>query len=302
MNALINRLPLHQRGQAWMLVSCVAYATLWISIRWGSETMHPNLIAFYRCFIGLLTLTPLIVLHGRTLLGTSRLMTHLRRSTSGVIAMFATFYAIANAPMATAMSINYAAPLFATLGAVLFLGETIRLRRMVALAAGFAGVLIVMRPGAMPLTPGIVAAMISAVGTAFSLIAIKQLTATEDPRTVVIYSFVLMTPPALLAALPHWQWPTLEELGLLLLVGLCASIGQTATVRAFAMADATAILPLDFLRFVLVILAGILLFGESFDGFTALGGIIILASTIYVAHREQVATRAHNPASQPPIQ
>jgi drug/metabolite transporter (DMT)-like permease len=291
MNALINRLPAHWRAQAWMVVAGIGFAALWGSIRWASETMHPFLVAFYRCFFGLLILAPLLIGQNRLVLTGSRFSVHARRAVSGVIGMFATFYAIAHAPMATVMSINYAAPLFATIGAVVFLNETIRFRRLAALAVGFLGILIVMRPGSLPLTPGVIASIISAVATAFSIIAVKQLADTEDPRAVVIYSFLLMVPPSFLVALAHWQWPTLGELGILLLVGASATIGQTGMVRAYALGDASALLPLDFIRFLLVILMSIVVFAEPFDGLTVLGGAIILASTIYVARREAAVSR-----------
>lgn len=301
MDALIGRLPRHLQGQAWMLAACVVFALLWTAIRWASETLHPFVVAFYRCFFGLITLLPMLVVHHRTVLATSRFPIHLRRATSGMIAMLATFYAIANAPLATVMSINYAAPLFATIAAVLFLGERIRARRMIALAVGFTGILVVMRPGAVPLSAGVVAAMLSAVATAASIVSVKQLTQTDDPRAVVAYSFLLMLPPAFIVALFFWQWPSWQELGILALVGVTASLAQTALVRAFSLAEATAVLPLDFFRLVLVVIIGIVVFGEAFDGWTVLGGVIILASTIYVAHREAAAARAIKPASQPPL-
>jgi drug/metabolite transporter (DMT)-like permease len=117
---------------------------------------------------------------------------------------------------------------------------------------------------------------------------------------VVVYSFILMTLPSLLVALPFWTWPRHPETWALLLgVGGCAVAGQMATTKAFALADATAVLPYDFARMVCIGIIGVLIFAEPFDRWTLLGALIIFGSTVYLAHRERVAARVHKPASAP---
>lgn len=284
--------PAAARAAAWMVLACFAFAALWGFIRLGSQSgLHPFALVFFRNLFGLLFIVHMIVGMGPSLWQTRRIGTHIRRATSGVIATFATFYAVANAPLADAMAITYGAPLFATIGAVLFLGERIRARRVIALVAGFAGVLVVLRPGHVPLTPGIAAALVAAVATAFSVIAVKQLSGTEDPRAVVVYSFVLMLPPSLLIAMPYLTMPSLTQCLYLLAIGGLATLGQVGTVRAMRLADASAVMPYDFVRFALVVAISVFAFGEPFDVFTALGGGIILLATIYMAHRESRAAR-----------
>ncbi len=282
-----------------MVVSCLAFASMWGAIRWASETLNPFIIVFYRNLLGSLLIMPMLVSGRGAMLKTARLGTHVRRATSGVVATFATFYAISHAPLATAMAISNTTPLIATLGAALFLGERLRWRRTTALVIGFVGMLVVVRPGQLPMTPGILAAMVAAIATAFSIVAIKELTRTESPRSVVAFSFLLMLPPSLLAALPFWRWPTVPELGILLLIASLATLGQSTLVRAFQHAEATAVLPYDFVRFGTVVLIGALAFGEPIDGYTLLGGSLILIVTIYLAHREAVAARVVKPASSP---
>lgn len=284
-----------------MVLASLSFASMWGVIKYASQTLgyHPFMIVVARNFFGLIACLPLIVSLGPGLLRTDRLMIHLRRATSGLVATFATFYAISHAPLATAMSINYAAPLIATVGAVLFLGEQIRIRRILALIVGFMGVLIVLRPGQSPMTPGIAAALVSAVATAFSVVAIKQLTATDDPRAVAIFSFVLMLGPSILVALPVWQWPSWQDVPLLAGVGLLATLGQLTLTRSYRLADVTVLMPFDFVRFGGVILIGWLFFGEHMDTMTILGGLIIFGATIYLAHRERVAARSVMPTHQP---
>lgn len=285
----------------WTVLASLSFATMWGVIKYTSQTLgyHPFMIVVARNFFGTIVCIPMMIALGPSLLKTTRLSAHARRATSGVIATLATFYAISNAPLATALSINYAAPLIATVAAVLFLEERIRIRRMVALAVGFIGVLIVLRPGQMPMSLGILAAIISAVATAFSIVAIKQLTATDDYRAVIIYSFVLMLVPSILIALPYWRWPDMAHLPVLALTGLLAAIGQIGLTRSYRLVEVTVLMPFDFIRFGGVITIGWLFFRESVDGTTILGGSIIFLSTIYLAHRERIAARSVMPARQP---
>jgi drug/metabolite transporter (DMT)-like permease len=283
----------------WILASCFCFAAMWAVIRLASVDLHPFVLVFWRNLIGPLIMLPLLLRSGTAWLRTTRITAHMRRATSGIIATLATFYAVANTPMATAIAISYATPLITTIAAVLFFGETIRARRVAALVVGFAGVLIVVRPGHVPLSHGIMAALVAVVSTAFSLIAVKQLTATEDSRAIVFYSFLLMVPPSFLSAWPVWQWPHGFGWLLVSLIALLAVLGQTTMVRAYALAETSALLPYDFVRFMLIIAIGIIWFGERLDVYTLFGGAIILGSTLYLAHRERVAAHSQKPTSAP---
>ena len=284
-------LPASARGPAWMLLACISFAVMWVVIRLVSRTVHPFEVVFFRNLFGLAALTPML-LRRPALLDSARALPNLRRASSGLIATLATFYAVANAPLATALAINYTAPLFATVGAMLFLGERIHVRRGLALAVGFAGMLVVVRPGALPLTPGIAAAVLSAVATAFSYLAIRALVGRDDPRSVAAWSFVLMLVPSGLVAAFVWSWPDPTAWGLLAVIGGLAALGQLGLAFAFASAEASAVLPYDFVRFGLITLGGIVVFGERYDVLTLGGGAIILGATIYLAMREAAVARA----------
>ncbi|MEY3268042.1 MAG: hypothetical protein RL480_802 [Pseudomonadota bacterium] len=279
------------RGILWMILSCIAFASMWVMIRFASHDVHAFVIVFFRNLFGTLVLVPMM-LRNKGLMRIGRLRANLRRATSGFIATTGTFYAVSHAPLATALSINYTAPLFATVGAVLFLGEKIQARRVVALIIGFAGMLIVVRPGALPMTPGVLAAMLSAVSTSFSIIAIRQLVASDDSRSVAAWTFILMTPPSLVLAVLYWTPPPLALWPLLFVIGCVAAVGQLAMNRAFALAEASAVLPYDFVRFGLVTIFGIAIFDERLDAMTILGGIVIFGATVYLAVRERQVARA----------
>jgi len=276
---------LSRSGPFWFIISCIAFAAMWVMIRYAARQLHSFEIVFFRNALGLLFLLPMI-LGTPGLIRRDRVRVHLRRAASGFIATIGTFYAVANAPLADVLAINYTAPLFGTIGAVLMLGEVIRARRVAALAVGFVGMLLVLRPGSVPLSPGIIAAIISAVATGYSIVAMRTLVGVDDARAVAAWTFILTTLPSLGVALFVWTMPPPAVWPLLAGIGAMAAVGQLTLARAFSLSEASAVLPLDFVRFGLITAAGVLLFGERYDLLTLAGGALILASTIYLAVRE----------------
>lgn len=284
---------------ALMVASCFAFAAMWALIRYAAADVPSTMAVLARYLVGTVIFC---LLHARSLasvLGTRQIGSHIRRGIAGTVGTLTLFYAIAHAPMAQVLAINYAAPLFATIGAVLLLGERIRARRIAALIVGFAGVLIVLRPGHIPLSPGIIAAVVAALAVAAAVMSIKQLVGGDSATTVVGWSFILPLPVIFLIALLDWQWPQLATLPLLVGIGLFAYLGQVLMTRSFALADATAVMPYDFVRFLLITLVGVLLFDEGVDAATIAGGTIIFASSVYLAYREAVAARPARVAGQP---
>jgi len=115
---------------------------------------------------------------------------------------------------------------------------------------------------------------------------VKSLTRTERPDTIVLYMGLWMTPVSLVPALFVWQWPSWPVLGWLVVVGLLASIAQRAMARSFAVADASAVMPLDFSRLLFAAVLGLVLFGEAPDLWTWIGAGVIFTATVYTARRE----------------
>ena len=279
------------RGTLWMLAGACFFACMWGLIRLASHELNSMVIVLYRFLLGAILI--LLIHHRRlpSIFDTSHIAIHIRRNIISIFAVHLLFYAISAAPLPNVLAINYAQPLFITIGAVLFLGERIRIRRILALIAGFSGVLLVLRPGSVPMTPGIMAALASAVVSAMAYVQIKQLTAVDSSDTVVAWSFVLPVPIVFLTALPFWQWPSAHAWLILCALSAFAYGGQACMTRALKIAEMTAVMPYDFLRFVLVTLISISFFHERFDIYTVIGGAVIFASAVYLAYRESVAAR-----------
>lgn len=292
-------MPAVPKAIALKVLSAAIFAVLWVLIRYASETLPPPLIVFYRTLFGLLFMGTLFARSARGLLKTARLPLHLLRGLSGVAAMYLTFFAVSLAPLANVVAISYATPLFATVAAVLLLDERIRARRMTALLIGFAGVLLVLRPGLhMPLL-GEWLALGSAVMVAFSLTCVKLLARSERPETIVLFSFIVALPINFAVALFFWRWPSPGEFVLLAAIGIGANLGQITMTRAFALADASALLPFDFVRLLVASAFAAALFGERLDAWTAAGAGIILAASVYLAHRERQLARAASRSGAP---
>ena len=284
--ARVGGLSDQAQAVVYMLVSCIVFTVMWAIIRHTSESVHPALIIFYRTLFGVVVLLPTLLRGGKGMLRVNRLSLYLLRGLFSVMGLYGGFFAVTLIPLADVVAITYAAPLFVTVGAILLLGERLHWRRILATIIGFIGVMIVLRPGAQPLSVGVLAAVAGTLGFSGAMLTIKVLSRTEKPETIVAYAFLMALPVTLATASPVWQWPDLASLALLILIGVMATVGQVTMTRAFALGEATAILPLDFSRLLLAVILGTLLFGDAIDGFTITGGLVILAATVYTAHRE----------------
>ena len=273
------------------MMACAGFtiAVLWAVLRHASEFMHPLYMVFWRSLFGAMVLIPWILRQGKGVLKTDRMPLLFVRSITGFIAMVGIFYSVAHIPLAQAMAINYSGPLFASLGAVLIFGELMKARRVAALIVGFLGVLVVLRPGVDDFSLGTAAALLGALGMASSMLAIRALGTTESNQAIVIYGNMLALPFAAVLAVMYWQWPSWYEFGLLVVIGALSTVAQLFMNRALIVAETGAIIPIDFLRLVFVSVLGAVLFGQSIDAFMWLGGIVILASVVYITRREAKA-------------
>ena len=175
---------------------------------------------------------------------------------------------------------------------MLVLGEVVRIRRIAALVAGFVGALVIVRPGMAALDPGSLLVLGSSAVWAVAMILIKLLARTESSLTMTAYMAVFLTPLSAIAAAFVWQWPSLEDLGWFALMGSFGTLAHLCFGQAFREADTTVVLPVDFLRLIWASVYGYLLFNEIPVLFVWIGGVIIFASTLYLAYREAKVARA----------
>lgn len=285
-----------------MLASTMAFGLMVVAIRLASAQLSTLQIAFFRNLFGLLFLLPMLLRPGRPLPRTAQLPRYLLRTAIGLVSMLAGFWAIGHLPLSQAIALSYSTPLFATLAAALWLGETVRLRRWLAVLCGFAGVLLIVRPGAAAFSPGTLAAVLAAVMSALVAIQIKQLARVDAANTVVFYTYAFWVPMSLLPALFVWRWPHGIDWLWLLATGLFGTLGQLLWTHALRLGEVSALTPISFTQLPLVALFGWWLFDETPDGGTVLGALVILGANAYIAHREAVLARraARAGAGTPP--
>lgn len=292
-------IPAPARGALWAILGAAGIAVMTALIRHTSHELHPFVVGFFRSLFGLLIMVPWLMKVGLRGLRTKKLHLYLLRGTTGMIGLMTWFSAVAYIPVAEATALFFTSSLFATVLAIFVLGEKVGPRRWGAALVGFAGVLIILRPGIVEPSYGAMLALASALTVGFSMTFVKLLSRTEPVFAIITYMTIILTPLSLIPALFFWQWPTLATLGWLALLAGSATIGHIGITRAFGLADTTAILPFFYFQLPFVALIGFVAFAELPDIYTWLGAGVIASSSIYIAHREARLARA--PGADPPV-
>jgi drug/metabolite transporter (DMT)-like permease len=275
------------RGILWMLAATLLFVVMHGAIRNIANQVDPFEIAFFRNIFGLIFLGPVFLRHGLAPLRTKQFGMHFWRAVINLINMVAFYFGLATTPLAEATALNFTAPLFATLLATFFLGEKIRIRRTVALAIGFVGAIVILRPGMAAINPGALAVLFAAVLWGGIMIMIKLMARTESSLTITAWVLILMTVMSFPPALYVWKMPTAIQFGWLAFIAVTGTIGQLMLAQALKEAEATSIMPIDFFRLIWAAAIGYLAFTEIPDVYTWAGGTMIFGSATYIAFREK---------------
>ncbi len=284
-SAWAQALPNGTRGAMWALAAAIAFGTMEVMVKLIGAALHPFQIAFFRSLVALLTLMPLFVAYGRALFNTRRLGGHFLRAILGYASMTFGFFALVHLPLAEAVALGYVRGLFLVPLAVMLLGETTNWRRWLAMGCGFAGVLVMLRPGAGVFDPAAIFALLAGFFVAFVSVFMKRLSETERPQVIIFWFAAFTTLLAAGPAIAVWRWPEPALWPAVLALGVLGSLGQYCIVRAFRIADATAVDSVDYTRLIYSAGVGMLVFGEALTLPTVAGALIIAASTLYIARQ-----------------
>lgn len=274
-----------------MLGGMAMFSAMNVTIRMVSDGLDSTLVVFLRNLfsLALVVLWSCVLQQRLPRFPTHRVTSHFWRAAVGFIAMELWFYSITLLPLTLATALSFTTPIFSTIAAMVFLGERAGIRRWSAIFVGFIGMLIILRPGISDIDTKAMYVLISSCMMAIAGILVKTLTRTEPPETIVFYMALFMTPLSLIPAIPHFQPLSAVQLGLILLIALFSTSAHLLMTRAFKRADMVMLMPFDFSRLVFTAIMAYIMFGETVDAPTVAGSIIIVASTVYIAHRE--ATR-----------
>lgn len=283
------RLSDNTRGIAWMLASGILFSCMAALIKHVGTSFEAIQMAFFRTGFGFLAILPFVAFSGgMKVIRTRRPWGHLLRGVCGAGAMACSFYAVAELPLADATAYTFTKPLFLVLLAALFLGEKIRLRRAVATAIGFAGILLMMQGQGFrgELEWASLVALVGAALVAVVVVQVKRLMRTEAPITVLFWFGLISTVLTAVPALLVWRHPTWEELLLLVAIGATGASAQSCIIRGYRVAEATIIAPFDYIRLLYAAALGFFLFGEIPGWWTVAGAGVVVAATLYIALRE----------------
>ncbi len=251
----------------------------------GSD-IPPIQASFIRYVFGLILLVPLIIKMNIKWPKGKKLALYSARGIAHAVAVSLWFYAMARIPITDVIAIGYTAPIYVTIGAALFLGERLRLHRVLAVVAGFIGTLVILRPGFQELEIGALAQIAAAPIFAASFLMAKVLTRDEHPVVIVVMLTIFCTAALAPGAIWQWQNPTMTELAWLAVVALFATLGHFAQTKAYQAAPITATQPVWFLQLVWGALIGWFIFDESVDPYVLAGAGIIITAVTYISHRE----------------
>lgn len=274
------------RGGLWMAAAAASFTVMTALIRETAKEVHPFEIAFFRALVNLVLMLPYAIRTGPAGLKTSNHKAFALRAVCGLVFLMTYFSGAALIPVAESQALTFTSPLWGVLLAVLFLGERMTPARALAVIAGFAGVLVILRPGIVQVSLGAILVLAGALAAAASNTIVKFTTRTDHPDAVVLYQMIYVTPLIFVPALWVWTWPTFYQLLLMFGVGFFATLNQRFLSRAYAAADATVVVPFEFARLPFAAMIGFAALGELPDVWAWLGGAVIFGASLYMVRRE----------------
>ena len=277
------------KGAWWMIAAAAALTAMAICIRY-LPAYSVLLMIFLRNVINLFLMAPSLFRQGKAVFQTERLGTHALRNAFLYSGNVAWFFGVTKISLADVASLQFTSPLFTAIIAAAFLGERIGGHRLIAILVGFAGALIIIRPGIIPVNIGTLSILLAAFLYSCAHVVTKRLSDTESGSTVVFYMSVTILVYSAIPAFFVWQTPTWADMPAMIGLGITGYATHYCITRSLAVGDASFVIVFDFMRLPFSALLGWLLFTEILDGWTAAGALIIFAAGYYSTIREAKAS------------
>lgn len=279
--------PSTAKAAVWMAGWLTLMVVIAVAGREATRELSVFQVMLLRSAIGLALIAPLVrAAGGLAALRTQRLRDHALRNIVHYAAQYGWLAALTMIPLAQVVAIEFTMPIWTVLLAAAFLGERISAAKTIAVALGLVGVTLIVRPGgAGGVEPGQFVALAAALGFAVSVVMVKSLTRSDGAVVIIFWMLVLQSLLGLIPALATWRWPSPAGWGWVLLVAFCGTYSHYCMARALAHADATVVVPMDFLRVPLTALAGWLIYAERLDLLTVLGAALILGGNLLNTRR-----------------
>lgn len=282
-------------GLFWMLVTGLLFIMVTALVKYMGPRLPAAEAAFLRYGLGLVFLLPALGSLKAAHLTKRQWSLFGVRGFCHALGVILWFFAMTRIPIAEVTAMNYLAPIYVTIGAAIFLGEKLALRRIVAVMMGLLGAAIILRPGFREVSIGHIAMLVAAVVFAGSYLVAKVLADETRPAVVVAMLSIFVTLGLAPFAIPVWIAPSWEEVAILFAVAVFATSGHYTMTLAFAAAPVTVTQPVTFLQLVWATALGALVFSEPVDIWVILGGFVILSSVTFITWREAMLNRVITP-------
>ena len=274
---------LSQRARSTTIACAIAASACFAGTFTLVRVLAPDLpaleIVFFRNVFGFLLVLPLVGSTGLRVASAASHRLYAARGCLGFVAMGLWYLGVAHLPLNDSTALSFTSPLFATLGAILFLGERVDGARWGALAVGFAGVLLVLRPGLNEVTWPEISILGSSVLVGLNTIIVKKLTRAESSRTIIAYMSLYMVPFSALAVIPVWTSPPPHTWPALIAVAVLSTAGNLLLTRTLAVWKASSVVSLDFVRLPMASILAWMVFGEVADRWAWIGATVIVTAT-----------------------
>ena len=269
-----------------MFISVCAFSLMDVIVKW-SDDYPVGQVLFFRGFCGII---PILFLIPKdrfiNFYKTDRPLLHLKRCLAGLIALVSIFVALRNLPLATVVSITFAAPIFTTIFSIFLLNEKVRLYRWLAVLIGFLGVIIISEPGFASLNIYYLYPIIFCLGLSYVAIAIRKLSSTEPAWLIsFFFSFSIML-LSFLSFYQGWILPSLLDLFLLSMVGILGGLANLWLSQSYKYSEVSLVSPLKYLALVFAIIFGYFIWNEIPTSKTLLGALLVIVSSIIIFRRE----------------
>jgi len=277
------------------ILSIVFFSIMVIFIRKASENLHILEVVFFRNLLAFIIMLPILKSSNLAAIKMQNTKLFFMRGFFGAIGMLAGFTCLTLIPLAQATAISFSKPIFITIGATIFLGEIIKIRRIAAIIIGFIGMLIIVQPGVNSFSFGVMLAIIAALAHSINALIVKKLTLTDTPQAIIMWMVIILIPITFIPAISVWQWPSFETWLYLWGIAIVGTLAHLTWTKSCSMAEITSLQPIEFIKLPMMALFGWVIFYEIPGAWTWIGGLIIFISTIYISQREAKTTNSLKP-------
>ena len=279
-----------------MFLSVCAFSIMDLIVKWSDDYPLGQVI-FFRGFFGIVLYYFVIPKDRiRDFYFTKRPLLHFSRCFFGLAALLSIFTALRNLPLATVVSISFAAPIFTTIFSIFFLSERVGYFRWLAVFIGFIGILIISEPGLSSLNVYYIFPVIFVLGMSYVAISIRQLSSTEPVWLISLFFSAAITITGLLTLPFGWIMPSFYDLTLLSMIGFFGGVANLWLSQSYKFSEVSLVTPLKYLALVFAIVFGYLIWGEVPSGKTLIGAILVIASSIIIFRREIALKKEPTPS------